>query len=468
MRHTYYTLFLLIFSLIFIHYNFSQVNDWIEQTITPTPPKLNCVSLNGAIFAYPEEGWIGGDSGTILYTSNSGTNWLYRNNNVIGTNNVNVFQSIPLNQYTNNVKGKALCSSNSSTVTFIYRTTNQGLNWSVVYQQTGGRIRCIYMLDTVNGYILGDPVGGRWTILKTSNGGLSFDSSGLFLVQNGNEISNYNAFYVATSYQLNLMIFGTNSGRLYRSTNFGASWNYFALPFQNAYTVDLGHFFNNSTQGYNNGFAAGSGAVYTTDFGVTWSSVTLPGSGNINTLYQDNSYYYNSEAPYACYAKGSQIYSSTNLSMTFALQYTSPNGGNYTQITLAKYAFEGGLRIGWAVKDNGTVSFYNHYIAGIQKISSDIPKTFSLYQNYPNPFNPITKIKFDIPLSRGVREGRGVSTKLIIYDILGNEVATLVNDNLSPGTYEVECNGSNYSSGVYFYKLTSGNFSETKKLILLK
>ena len=107
-------------------------------------------------------------------------------------------------------------------------------------------------------------------------------------------------------------------------------------------------------------------------------------------------------------------------------------------------------------------------ISGVNKIASDIPESFALFQNYPNPFNPTTKIKFSIPLSRGLPERRGVFTRLIVYDLLGNEVATLVNENLNPGTYEVTWDASNFASGIYFYKLETENFSETKKLILLK
>jgi hypothetical protein len=108
----------------------------------------------------------------------------------------------------------------------------------------------------------------------------------------------------------------------------------------------------------------------------------------------------------------------------------------------------------------------------INPISNDIPKSFSLYQNYPNPFNPSTKIKFSIPatpLSVENGEGQGVrNVQLIIYDILGREVAILVNEKLNPGTYEVEWDASNYPSGVYFYKLTVAGFSETRKMIFIK
>jgi len=103
---------------------------------------------------------------------------------------------------------------------------------------------------------------------------------------------------------------------------------------------------------------------------------------------------------------------------------------------------------------------------GITQTSTEVPEMFVLYQNYPNPFNPITKIRFSIPLSRGVSEGRGVS--LVIYDALGREVRTLVNEQLSPGIYEVEWDGTNYSSGVYYYRLINDKYSDTKKMLMIK
>ncbi len=99
-------------------------------------------------------------------------------------------------------------------------------------------------------------------------------------------------------------------------------------------------------------------------------------------------------------------------------------------------------------------------LVGIANNRNEIPTSFSLYQNYPNPFNPTTKIRFDIPKTS--------FTKIIIYDILGHEVAILVNDQLKPGSYEVEWGASNYSSGVYFYKLTTAEYTKTKRMVLVK
>lgn len=97
---------------------------------------------------------------------------------------------------------------------------------------------------------------------------------------------------------------------------------------------------------------------------------------------------------------------------------------------------------------------------GINNISTEVPKEFSLSQNYPNPFNPTTKIQFKVASSKFI--------KLTVFDLLGKEIEALVNEKLQPGTYEVDWNGSDYSSGVYFYRLTTEDFSETKRMILIK
>jgi hypothetical protein len=94
------------------------------------------------------------------------------------------------------------------------------------------------------------------------------------------------------------------------------------------------------------------------------------------------------------------------------------------------------------------------------------PEAFLLLQNYPNPFNPVTKIRYAIPVVN--QNGAGVFVSLKVYDILGNEVTTLVNKEQQAGEYEVTFDGSGVSSGIYFYKITAGKFSKIKKLVLLK
>jgi hypothetical protein len=94
--------------------------------------------------------------------------------------------------------------------------------------------------------------------------------------------------------------------------------------------------------------------------------------------------------------------------------------------------------------------------------------TFRLENNYPNPFNPSTTIEYSIPQNTEYSPRRMLQTTLKVYDILGNEVATLVNEAKQPGNYKVEFNASNLPSGVYFYRIISNDFVETKKMILMK
>jgi len=97
-----------------------------------------------------------------------------------------------------------------------------------------------------------------------------------------------------------------------------------------------------------------------------------------------------------------------------------------------------------------------------------VPYTFVLDQNYPNPFNPSTRIRFTIPsvIASGTKQSQHVMLK--VYDVLGNEVATLVDEYRSAGTYEIEFSGTGLSSGIYLYKLKTGSFIEAKKMILIK
>jgi hypothetical protein len=118
----------------------------------------------------------------------------------------------------------------------------------------------------------------------------------------------------------------------------------------------------------------------------------------------------------------------------------------------------------WSDDKSGTFNAWAGYVnitpTGIGHNENEIPKLYSLTQNYPNPFNPSTKIEFSLP-----KAGR---VKLLVYNVLGDEVATLVNEKMEAGIHAVNFRGDNFSSGVYFYKITAGNFTDTKKMLLVK
>jgi len=103
---------------------------------------------------------------------------------------------------------------------------------------------------------------------------------------------------------------------------------------------------------------------------------------------------------------------------------------------------------------------FDNLITSVSLSSGKLPSKFDLAQNYPNPFNPATSISFDLPLKSFVL--------LKVFDLIGREVATIVSGELSAGTHTREWNAANMPSGIYFYRLQSDSFSETKKLVLMR
>jgi hypothetical protein len=117
--------------------------------------------------------------------------------------------------------------------------------------------------------------------------------------------------------------------------------------------------------------------------------------------------------------------------------------------------------------DNNIVLKTATLVVGINNEANIIPDRFSLGQNYPNPFNPVTKINYDVPNSRGSANG-SLFVTIKIFDVLGKEVAVLVNDLRSAGRYSVDWNAEGYTSGIYFCRMQSGEFLDIKRLMLLK
>jgi subtilisin-like proprotein convertase family protein len=130
----------------------------------------------------------------------------------------------------------------------------------------------------------------------------------------------------------------------------------------------------------------------------------------------------------------------------------TPINGSWTLKCVDNGFSDIGYLKGWGIRFNNLVS--------VEPVNGNVPARFSLYQNYPNPFNPVTNIKFDLPKDEFV--------KIILYDILGREAAPVINEFKKAGTYEVKFDGSNLSSGTYFYRIEAGDFVDTKKMILVK
>jgi hypothetical protein len=161
------------------------------------------------------------------------------------------------------------------------------------------------------------------------------------------------------------------------------------------------------------------------------------------------------------YAGDSIIYRSTN----GGLNWSTYHNGIFPSKRIIGICKNPGNDTFFVATTKGVYKIWGPYV-GINIENNKFPEQFYLSQNYPNPFNPVTKIKFDVPLDSRLRGNDNVTLK--IFDVLGREITTLVSEKLSPGTYEVEWDGSNYPSGVYFYKLVTADYSETRKMVLVK
>ena len=406
---------------------------WIEQTQPATGISLNSIS------AYDDNNvWVCGNGGTVLRTTNGGTNW-----SSVGA------APIPTTLDLYNIFGTdantALVTGSSASATFVFRTSNGGGTWTQVFTQNTGFIDAIWMGNAAAGFMVGDPVGGRWSLWGTITGGVTWDSTQFYLPQAGSEGGYNNSFFFDNTSQT--VWFGSNNTRIYRSTNL-IIWNTEATTTQaNSFSL----WFNSAT----NGMTGGAGTLLTTNGGTAWNptGTALPGTGNITgiTGYGAN---------WWVVRLASIIYYTSNDGATWTTNYTAPSG-NYDHIGKSR----NGTGTLYAVRSNGGISKGTGLPVGVVPVSNTVPKQFSLNQNYPNPFNPSTTIKFDIP-SSGV--SGAVDVRLTVYDELGREIAVIVNERLNPGSYESNFDASSLSSGVYFYKLTAGSFVAAKKMNLIK
>ena len=423
MKQTY--VFLIFF---FLTVNlFSQV--WVEQNQPPPPRPLKAVSIVNSRVV-----WACGDSGTVLYTLNAGVNWQFIGGGVLGNNPVYCITGID--------SLTAICAVNTN-IAFILKTTDKGFSWQPSFIQPNGFINDIEMISPVMGFAYGNPVGGRWTLLRTINGGQTFDSTGLYLPQAGSETGLPNAMFASG----NNIFFGTNNFRIYRSTNGGVNWNFSIIGGQNTNSIT----FNGLA-----GFAVGDLCYTTTNSGLIWTQVSgLPGAGVFKTISNSGQYFW--------YGRGTQIFYSSNNGANFNLQYNSPVAGVYQQLAFTLSASDNILSTirGWGVTNNSAISNYTDTEVGLEPANKKIPSFFRLYPNYPNPFNPATNVKYQIA-------NNDLFVKLNIFDITGKDIAVLINRKQDAGNYHILFNFEKFPSGVYFCRLQAGDFSETQKMILLK
>lgn len=439
MKDIFNFLFSSVLVSIFLFADSSYPQAWLEQNSGVT------VQLTSVSVPQPSNmGWICGYNGTVLRTSNMGTNW----QNVSGNGIPATVQLVNICAIDYNI---ALTSGNINTATYLYRTTNGGANWSQVLFSASGRINAVVRIggSQTNLLLQGNPVSGRWFLWKSTNGGVNWDSAGLYLPQSGSETGFGNSMFSSYVYN-NSVWFGTSNSRLYYSTNAGATWTVQSTsPEVNSYVVWM---FSGWPQG--SGLVGGANLLQTSNYGISWTGMASLGTGNFSGISGSQYPVDNPVFHMIWYVRNTNIiYASYSGGQTWQIEHTAP-AGTYTHLNGND---PGGPW--WAVRTNGGIS-YHGMISGIQPISNEVPGEFKLYQNYPNPFNAGTKFKIQIP--------KFGLAKLVVYDVLGREVKTLVNQELKPGSYEITFDASNFPSGLYFYKLTANDFIETRKMMLIK
>lgn len=294
----------------------------------------------------------------------------------------------------------------------ILRTTNSGQTWQTwefnmyAYHCAG---KSMSVLDSNYAWFGAENVlGGGFKIISTTNGGLNWIITDFTACE-------YGPHSIQFSQDRRTGLFQGNTGPaswIYRTTNGGINWD----------------------------------AVYSANDFYAISSKWIQGTSNIYTT------------------SGSTMLASSDNGLNWTQLYNTPVYIEDMDAVRINDRTIYGLIVTWDRQVYKLID--TNVVVGIKKQENVIPKGYSLSQNYPNPFNPATKIKFDIALDSRLRGKDKVVLK--VYDVLGREVTTLVNKQLKPGTYEVDFDGTNYSSGVYYYTLTAGSFSQTKKMTLTK
>ena len=413
---------------------------------------------NNSISIKPALGVIVGGSGIVFTSADNGSNWI---DNFPGKKGTQEISSI---KFLNKNYGFAAAGSQ------VLKTTNGGLNWSILNTPAiHSELTSISLVDSNIIYVAdGSDIGSD--IIKSTNGGNNW------VVQ----YPNIATHFLSSVYFINPDTgFYCGNNVLSKTTNGGINWNSYGI---NGFLNSISFVDNNT------GFLIGGDYSYkTVDGGNSWFSIPV----RVNSVF-----FVNSQTGYVAWAY-MKIQKTTNGGSSWITQTSISEAWRFYEIhfineqtgyavgdfgVIAKTTNGGNNWINQNSPTNNTLlSVYvtdtnecfiagiNNAIlktttggnlVGIKSINDLIPAKFSLYQNYPNPFNPQTKIKFII--------SKQSFAKLIIYDILGREVATLVNEELKPGTYSFDWDGSNYASGIYFYQLAAGDYVQTKKMVLLK
>ncbi|MBE2255536.1 MAG: T9SS type A sorting domain-containing protein [Ignavibacteria bacterium] len=500
-------LIIILFVIFLIAKDGNTQSTWIQQNSGVNSGLLSIKMLD------QNTGYISGASGKILKTTNSGVNWFSLNSGTLDSLHSIFFVNVDLGY---------VCGNNGK----IMKTTNGGINWINLSSGTTNTLKQLKFLNDNFGVMVG--YGGR--VLKTTNGGINWINLNTGYTNDiwSIDLLNENIFTIST---INGRIFSTVDGGLNWSLrNLGSNYELTFVKYLDESNILIGvgipanpNLFRTSNNGQNwvnqnlgsqhsirfidfptrkTGFIVGDdGDFYrSVDSGKTWTygqinspvwnyscsfinentgwivgtqgkilktttaGAVIPNAPtNLVGFLTQNETIYLSWFDNSTNEEGFKIERSLGNQNNFELIATVPaNSFSYTDANImfnSLYfyritAFSGSMNSNYS--NVVSVSTTN-----IENISNNIPTKIELYQNYPNPFNPETKINFDIAKTSNV--------SLIVFNSLGESVMTLVDNKMfNAGSYSYNLNLSNIKSGIYFYRLIAGDYSETKKMILLK
>ena len=332
---------------------------------------------------------------------------------------------------------------------FIFKTTNGGIIWDEQYGDTSKTdfFNYIKMFDLYNGIAMGDAKSDSEPalFLQTTDGGdnwISINSSN-FIGQSSSDswrrvdfLNQQTGYFFPGPYQ------GGIYKNLYKTTDSGTSWS---LTNHTGY-VQVIQFFNSNV-----GLTADASEnkiKRTLDGGLTWEIFNLP----IQNWAMDICFDPN-DAP-RVWLLGDDLFFSSDTGRTWRKEVQNVQGNDMVMTD---------SHSGWILGYNGKIYRTNNAgdtFVSVETESDNSLNNFELSQNYPNPFNPTTNIIFSVAESSNI--------KIVVYNLIGEEIAVLLNEYKNSGQYEINFDGSGLSSGIYYYQLITSNYITTKKMVLLR
>jgi len=383
--------------------------------------------------------WACGSGGVVVRTVNAGVSWINSSGNLPNLGYWHIFALDESNAW---VTG----GSNGAR---IFRTTNGGVIW---IEQTYAQpywINKIHFFNSNTGIFIRDPLnpnGGNDTagFFITRNGGLNWYRSAnsprtTILYENCMEVVDSSFVCIIDNDKIYMLKGGLDN--IWQIVQVAPSimlWN---------------ASFINSNTGYLSCYSTAFEIFKTTNAGLNWNSFAT--HDNLATM--DLDYIPNTNFAFVTAQHEVRVSTNSGLNWCYTAQYLPADSVYLTQIDA------GDTNSVWLAGDRGYLFRYDvNYMSpfiGINNISTEVPLKFVLYQNYPNPFNPVTKIRFDVPISGDII--------FTVYDVLGKLIYSL-NENKSSGTYEITFDGNDLASGIYYYSLNAAGTTKVKKMILLK